>query len=257
MIPNSSKLAEIQERGFAVVPRIISRDDVARLKPLLQQCIQEDLEKWKGTPYQDKWMVMALMSRHVEFARLMENTLLQQYLGALLGEMCIVYAYTSSSMPPNDGNYSCRVHVDCPRIIPGYTTNVGVIVALDDFTAENGATYFLPGSHTRALAPSRDEFMQFAERAYPEAGDAVFFNARTWHMGGTNRTDRPRHSVTINACRSYMRQQLDFPRLVPAEIVEQLTDVGRRFLGFNVRVPASLEEYYVPEEQRLYKANQG
>jgi ectoine hydroxylase-related dioxygenase (phytanoyl-CoA dioxygenase family) len=49
----------------------------------------------------------------------------------------------------------------------------------------------------------------------------------------------------------------DYPRLVPKEVVDQLGEVGRRFLGFNVRVPTSLEEYYVPEDQRLYKAGQG
>ena len=76
-------------------------------------------------------------------------------------------------------------------------------------------------------------------------------------MGGLNRTDDPRHAVTINACRSFMRQRFDYPRLVPAELVAQLGPVGRRFLGFDVRVPTSLEEYYVPEEHRLYKGGQG
>jgi ectoine hydroxylase-related dioxygenase (phytanoyl-CoA dioxygenase family) len=54
-----------------------------------------------------------------------------------------------------------------------------------------------------------------------------------------------------------MRQRFDYPRLVPPELVAQLGPAGRRFLGFNVRVPTSLDEYYVPEEKRLYKAGQG
>ena len=99
--------------------------------------------------------------------------------------------------------------------------------------------------------------MAGAERVFPKAGDMVIFNARTWHLGGENQTAQARHALTMNVCRSYMRQRFDYPRLVPPAIVEQLGDVGRRFLGFNVRIPASLEEYYLPEEQRLYKANQG
>ena len=63
--------------------------------------------------------------------------------------------------------------------------------------------------------------------------------------------------MTINACRSFMRQRFDYPRLVPEALVNELGPVGRRFLGFNVRVPSSLEEYYVPEDRRLYKAGQG
>ena len=64
------------------------------------------------------------------------------YLAEVLSDTCILYAYTSSSMPPAGSNYSRRIHVDCPRLIPGYWTNAGVMVALDDFTDENGVTEF-------------------------------------------------------------------------------------------------------------------
>ncbi|MGH7178923.1 MAG: phytanoyl-CoA dioxygenase family protein, partial [Tepidisphaeraceae bacterium] len=191
------------------------------------------------------------------FASLMENPVLQAHLSELLGDTCIVYAYTSSSMPPSGKNYSSRIHVDCPRLIPGYITNVGVMLALDDYTAENGATYFLPGSHTRADVPGEKEFFANAERAYPKAGGAVIFNARTFHMGAPNSTPKPRHAITMNVCRSYMRQRFDYPKMVPESVLSQLGPVGRRFLGFNVRMPTTLEEYYVPEEKRLYKSNQG
>ena len=63
--------------------------------------------------------------------------------------------------------------------------------------------------------------------------------------------------LTLNVCRSYMRQRFDYPRLVPPEAIAALGPVGRRFLGFDVRMPVSLEEYYVPPEHRLYKAGQG
>src|SRR5262249_61582824 len=132
-------------------------------------------------------------------------------------------------------NYSNRIHNDCPRLIPGYVTNVGVILALDDFTDENGATYFLPGSHTRADVPEEAEFFRGAERVHPRAGDAVFFNARTYHLGAKNLTDRTRHALTMNVCRSYMRQRFDYPRLVPAAVVAGLGGVSRRFPGFRVR----------------------
>jgi len=61
----------------------------------------------------------------------------------------------------------------------------------------------------------------------------------------------------MNCCRSYMRTQFDYPRMVPEHIVNSLGDVGKRFLGFNVRMPKNLDEFYLPEDQRLYKPNQG
>jgi ectoine hydroxylase-related dioxygenase (phytanoyl-CoA dioxygenase family) len=257
MRPDGDKLREVRERGFTVVPGVLPPGEVPELRRLLQRCIDEDLEQWRGKPYPDAWMVHNLMARDLKFARVMEAPLMQAYLAELLGDTCIVYAYTSSSMPPRGTNYSHRIHVDSPRVIPGYITNVGVVLALDDFTPENGATYFLPGSFAREGPPAREEFFAGACRVFPQAGDMVLFNARTHHLGGENLTDRPRHALTLNVCRSFMRQRFDYPRLVPKEIVDQLTEVGRRFLGFSVRMPTSLAEYYLPEDQRLYKANQG
>ena len=138
-----------------------------------------------------------------------------------------------------------------------YVTNVGITLALDDFTDENGATQALPYSQQRLEPPGEAEFERDAVRLMPRAGQAIMFNARIWHRGGINRSAQPRHAVTINACRSFMRQRFDYPRLVPPALVDELGPVGRRFLGFNVRMPTSLEEYYVPEDRRLYKAGQG
>jgi ectoine hydroxylase-related dioxygenase (phytanoyl-CoA dioxygenase family) len=115
----------------------------------------------------------------------------------------------------------------------------------------------LPGSQRTREQPSAEEFFAHAERTYPKAGDAVIFNARIWHLGGKNETDRFRHAITMNVCRSYMRQRFDYPRMVPDSLVQTLGDVGKRFLGFNVRMPTCMSEYYLPENQRLYKSGQG
>ncbi|MCC6647670.1 MAG: phytanoyl-CoA dioxygenase family protein [Polyangiaceae bacterium] len=265
MIASDELLERVRSRGFTVVPDALARDSVPRLRERLEQLAEEDLRLWterpypglEGAPYPDGWMVHNPFTRSPEFAALLENEAMHAYLSPLLGATCTLYAYTTSSMPPGGTNLSARVHVDSPRWIPDYPTNVGVIFPLDDFTDDNGATYFLPRSHLSPDAPTEAEFFAGAERVYPRAGDMVVFNARTYHFGGTNRTGRARHAITLNVCRSYMKQRFDYPRLTPKEVVDALGPVGRRFLGFDTRVPASLAEYFVPPERRLYKPNQG
>lgn len=252
------KLEEFHRLGFIRIENVLPRDEALALRPLLQAAVDSELQRWRGNPhYIDHWMVHNLMLYGEPFLRLLEHPVMHDSLAAVLDDKCILYAYTTSSMPPRGTNYSRRIHVDSPRLIPGYVTNVGFLLALDDFTDENGATFALPGSQTRNDTPSEQEFYAGAVRWYLKAGDAMLFNARLFHAGGENQTERPRHAITMNVCRSYMRQRFDYPRLVPPELVEKLGPVGRRFLGFNVRVPASLEEYYVPPEQRLYQAGQG
>jgi ectoine hydroxylase-related dioxygenase (phytanoyl-CoA dioxygenase family) len=255
--PDLGALAKIRELGFAVVERVLDPSEIPRLRALLERLVAEDLQRWSGRPYVDAGMVHNPFTRAPEFAGVLENPILHAYLSDLLGPTCTLYAYTTSTMPPHGSNYSHRIHNDCPRFIPGYISNVGVILPLDDFTSENGATYFLPGSFSNPIPPTESEFFSKAVRVFPRAGDAVFFNARTYHVGGENRTGRSRHALTLNVCRSFMRQRFDYPRLVSKEILATLGDTGKRFLGFNVRVPTSLEEYYLPEGERLYKAGQG
>ena len=174
---------------------------------------------------------------------------------AVIGKGCIVYAYTSSSMPPTSTNFSHRIHVDCPRLIPGYVTNMGATVALDDFTEENGATFFLPRSHELLEAPESDYFFKNAQRFVAPAGSVLFFNARQWHSGGANHTDSWRHALTVNMCRPYMKQRLDIPRAMQDAHIETsaIPERALQKLGFHAQVPASYDEYYVAPEMRKFR----
>jgi ectoine hydroxylase-related dioxygenase (phytanoyl-CoA dioxygenase family) len=136
-------------------------------------------------------------------------------------------------------------------------TNLGVVIPLDDFTLDNGATLMLKGSHLNELLPPAEIFTANAIRATCSAGDMIVFNARLMHAAGVNTTATARHALTLNFCRSFMRQRFDFPRLVPANIIDRLGPDGQRLLGMNVRMPTSLDEFYLPEDKRLYKPNQG
>jgi ectoine hydroxylase-related dioxygenase (phytanoyl-CoA dioxygenase family) len=254
----STILMALQRQGFAIVPNVVSPAEAEAMRPLLQREIEADILRWRGKPgYIDEGMVHNLMVRAQPFMQLLDNDVIHEHLSAVLGDTCILYAYTSSSMLPGQTNYSARIHVDSPRLIPGYPTNVGFLVALDDFTAENGATYFLPGSFEQIEPPSEGDFFERATRALPRAGDGILFNARTWHYGGFNTTAVARHAVTMNVCRAYMRQRFDYPRLIAPDLVADASPRLRRFLGFDVRMPTSLDEYYVPADQRLYKGGQG
>jgi ectoine hydroxylase-related dioxygenase (phytanoyl-CoA dioxygenase family) len=257
---------QLEQNGYAVLPGVLEADRVARLKAELEAAIGADnavfdrVEALTGSPHPDRWMVHNAMLRGAELARMLDHPLMQAYFARTLGARCILYSYQTSSLPPNGTNYSNRIHVDCPRLIPGYPTNLGALFPLDDLTADNGATYVLPGSHTLAEAPDLDEFERKAVRLFCDAGSMLLLNSRLWHRGGVNTTARARHMLTIGGCRSYMRSRFDFPQLIEntgSKILDIVGPVGRRFLGYNVRMPASMDEYYRPPEQRLYLAGQG
>jgi len=243
--------------GYAVVPNALPHAYCTKLGRLLQQVLDSHVPAGSARSVLDRYLMHDLLCRDVAFARLIEDPRLQQLLAPFLGEHWILYAFTSSSLPPGKTNYGRRLHVDSPRHVPGYATNMGVIWALDDFTALNGATEVLPGSHHASVEPGEQVFERHKVVVECPKGSMVIFNARLFHRSGINRSGQWRHAVTMNACRAYMKQRMDWVRFVPREIADALNPQGRRLLGYDTRLPASLEELFLPEEQRLYKPGQG
>ena len=239
--------------GYVILPDILDSSFIERARRELAQAIAADTGRYGPQADRDHGMVMLCALHGGSFLDLFDNDRLLAPFNEVLGDECIVYAYTSSSMPPGGVNYSVRIHVDSPRIIPGYVTNVGATILLDDFTEENGATWFLPGSHERSDAPTDEEFYANGRRVIASAGAVFFFNARLWHAGGVNKTRHWRHALTINMCRPYMKQRIDIPRAMTGMDLTAVSQQAKQKLGFFAQPPASLEEYYLPPEQRSYR----
>jgi ectoine hydroxylase-related dioxygenase (phytanoyl-CoA dioxygenase family) len=249
-------IGSLTDKGYLVIPNFLNRSDCMVFARRLQLLIDEDLNSPK-LPTQDRYMVHNPMLRDSSFMRFLKKSTLTEIVGSVLHDTFLLYAFTTSTMPPNGSNWSRRVHVDCPRLIPGYPTNMNAFIPLTDVSVDNGGIEIMPGSHGRATKPSLREFD--SSKLVPEldAGSLLIFYSRLWHSGGENKTMQPRHALTFNFCRSFMRQRFDYPRMMTAAQIEGLDEMQRQLLGFNVRVPASMDEYYLPEAERLYKPNQG
>lgn len=244
---------EIEENGYSIVRNALPPEFISRAKAALEVAIEKEVAYHGSTGYSDYGMVLLCSLYDTVFTELFDLPLVTEPFEAVLGEGCIVYAYTSSSMPPQTSNYSRRIHTDSPRIIPNYITNMGATILLDDFTEENGATWFLPKSQTRPDQPSEDEFYKNGRRVIEKAGSIWFFNARVWHAGGNNLTKHWRHALTINMVRPWMKQRIDIPRAMSHLDTSRMSEKSKQKLGFLAQVPASYEEYYAPIEKRKFK----
>lgn len=242
--------------GYAVIPGFLTREACEQLKSTYVPLLHAYKPFGSERSVSDRNHIHDLLARDELFSRLLEDERLHEAVAPLLGPHWIMYAFTTSSVPPKDCNFGARIHVDSPRLIPGYPTNVGVIWALDDFTDENGGTELLPGSHHSATAPEPDLFERHCVRVTCPAGSLIVFHARVFHRAGINRTTEWRHALTMNACRPFMKQRMDWVRLIPQSISQNLNAQARRILGFDTRLPTTLEEFFVPESERLYRANQ-
>ena len=246
---------EITSDGFGVIQKLLPSSDFVKCRRAV-----EELNQMQGDgrlPFSDKGLIHSPMFLRKEIMDLLDSESLCSVVDYVLDSTAILYASSTSTVDSNDTNYAGRIHVDSPRIIPGYITNLGLIIPLSDFTQENGATQLMPKSFERASAPTALEFEKNSVTVSAMAGDCIVFNARTWHRSTPNRTDAPRLSITLGFCRSFMRQRFDYPRMIVAADAVKLSPRQRRFLGFDVQMPVTFEEFAAPPELRKYKPNQG
>ena len=128
------------------------------------------------------------------------------------------------------------LHADFGRPVPAAGYQVcNSIWLLDDFTADNGATRVVPGSH-RFGRPAREALPDPAA-AHPDevrliapASTVVIFNSHLWHGGTLNRSDRPRRALHSYFTRRANGQQLDQKKYIRQETLAHLKPAARFIL---------------------------
>ncbi|WP_225800892.1 phytanoyl-CoA dioxygenase family protein [Streptomyces sp. NK15101] len=123
---------------------------------------------------------------------------------------------------------------------PGPTSRVQLMLAMSDFTAENGGTLVIPGSHHWD-----DERPPRAEEAIPtemKAGSGLIWLGGVYHGGGANTTETPRTGLTIALDLGNLRQEENQYLAVPKESVLAYPEEVRRLLGYD-RCPPGLGWY--------------
>lgn len=117
--------------------------------------------------------------------------------------------------------------------------DVGVanmIFAIDDFTADNGATVIIPGSHLwpreRVPTPS-DKRVQ----AIMRAGSICMFNGNLWHAGGANKSTKSRRGVIVVFCQPWFRQLENQFLAVPFDVAAKLHLQLQSYMGYSLNHP--------------------
>ena len=112
----------------------------------------------------------------------------------------------------------------------GYAVQCNTLWAMTDFTAVNGATRVIPGSHWF------EDKQRFEEAdtvpAEMARGSVLFYTGALYHGGGANRSEAVRIGVNITYARAWLRQEENQYLSVPPEIARTLDDDLLRLMGY-------------------------
>jgi ectoine hydroxylase-related dioxygenase (phytanoyl-CoA dioxygenase family) len=129
--------------------------------------------------------------------------------------------------------------------------SLSTIVAVDAFTADNGGTEVVPGSHRwgdnevgalasrlHADAPTGQAWLEALSRPVElAAGDCVVFAGTLVHRGGANRMQHPRLAFSNQYCQPWARQQENFTLAVPVEVARAMPPALQALLGYSIHPP--------------------
>lgn len=248
------------DRGWVVFEAAVAPDLVARMAQELEEAwdVCRAVQERNGVATDADRTVHHLIGIKPSFLAYIEDSApLDPCYEAYFGGRYILNSFGGAINTRGHTSYAQRIHRDIRSYSGDMPLLLNTLVMLDDFTAENGATYMLSGSHRAAPKPSDDDFYAHAERATGPAGSILVFNSNVWHAGGDNTTDKVRRSVTPMYCRPFIKPQFDYPRALGYDAGPSFSDHARQVLGYNARIPANLDEWYQPPERRMYLRDQG
>jgi ectoine hydroxylase-related dioxygenase (phytanoyl-CoA dioxygenase family) len=115
----------------------------------------------------------------------------------------------------------------------GKEARLQIMLAISDFTAENGGTLVIPGSHKwdDVRPPRRDQ----AISTEMKAGSALLFVGGTYHAGGQNQTaDELRTGLTMSLDAANVRQEENHYLSLDPDLVASYPEEIQRLLGWSM-----------------------
>jgi ectoine hydroxylase-related dioxygenase (phytanoyl-CoA dioxygenase family) len=154
---------------------------------------------------------------------------------AILLPACADYQLGSTTgieILPGQGNQPLhRDDSPYPLQLAGLEVQLGVMWALSDFTAENGATRVAVGSHRLLRSWHSPELTQSAPAVMPR-GSALFYLGSTWHGSGENRSTSVRTGLINTYSLGWLRAESNHMLEVPPAIAARYNESIRRLLGY-------------------------
>ena len=231
-------VSAVNEYGFCVVPGVLTSEDTARLREIIDELREKESQPGGGELGHQR--VLHLAAKHRAFVDLMCHTLTTVVYEKYLGPDFVCSTWTSNTALPNaDLTYW---HVDHPywTIAPPYPVDppltAHAIWCLDDFGRDNGATKFVPGSHRRPHLPEHNgNYDHEGVIVEASAGSLIVAHGAIWHTAGHNMTSRPRTAIFGRFARSFIVLQEDMKRQLAA--VDSPSPLVERLFGKQQYVP--------------------
>lgn len=246
----AAHLAALQAQGYTVIEDFLDAATLAEVRAGLVPHLDRHTGRnnFEGERTE---RVYTLVARGAVFERVAEDARVLALLDALLQPGYLLTASQAIRILP--GETPQPIHADdvfyrVPR--PRPAISISTIVAVDAFTAENGGTEIIPGSHAWGEdriagiydgfahdAPARAELERELRPMTLPAGACLVFLGTLLHRGGANHSAAPRLAFSNQYCEPWARTQENFFLGVPAALARRMSPRLQQLLGYSIWPP--------------------
>ncbi|HLG87270.1 MAG TPA: phytanoyl-CoA dioxygenase family protein [Alphaproteobacteria bacterium] len=228
--------SHMEEWGFAVV--------VGRQPTAIIEAVGRDINRHtEGLPFLEKPFfggalkkIDGFVAKSPAMVDLMSDPFVIDLAEAILGPEPLLNG--SAGFILEKGNRPQDLHHDdiiyqpyLPRIPGGPQSLIHYMFAITEFTAKNGATCMIPGSHLWPAGREPTEEDEVLALEMPPGGFAVWLGS-TWHGAGRNTTERPRIGADLGFNCGWLRPHEAYHLLVPPALARSYPKRVREVLGY-------------------------
>jgi ectoine hydroxylase-related dioxygenase (phytanoyl-CoA dioxygenase family) len=243
-------LDELDAQGYTVIDDFLRDGAIERVRAGLAPHLERHAGRNNFEGYKTE-RVYTLVGRGRCFEDIAEDARVLALLDALLAPGYLLTASQAICIHP--GESAQPIHHDdsfYPIARPRPSISFSTIVAVDAFTADNGGTELIPGSHRwsdaqiagaydgrDADAPMPPALERMLVPMTVPAGACIFFHGTLMHRGGANRSAAPRLAFSNQYCEPWARTQENFFLGVPPTLARGMSPRVQALLGYSIMPP--------------------
>jgi ectoine hydroxylase-related dioxygenase (phytanoyl-CoA dioxygenase family) len=170
---------------------------------------------------------------------------------ALLGDFFVLTQQNGIINPPGRTHVQTAFHRDIPyqHFVSSRPMAISALLCVDDFTAQNGATTVLPGTHRVEQFPSDVLARAMEVPLEAPAGSYLVFDSMLFHRAGSNTSPRPRRAINHVYGLPFMAQQISIPDVLQGQYADD--PLLGRLLGYRTAAPRSLDAWWAGRRERM------
>lgn len=230
-------LARVETDGYTIVEDAIEPDLVAELRDTLRRLFGQLGVEPKGNRAEGfaTRRLYNLIPRAAVFERLPVHPNVLPLVERLLEPECLLSGTTAMDIGPGECLQGLHADDGLIRVRRPHPPMMSTTIwALTEFTADNGATRIVPGSHKEPGHPDPDN-ESIAVPAEMAPGSVLVMDSQLWHCGGPNTTvDEWRLGLNVQYVRGFLRTQQNHYLGIPHDAVAGYSRRLRQLLGYEL-----------------------